>query len=315
MMMLRKIALVVMLLAGVLAARPARAQEASPEETLVYSEWHAASSAQDTAKATQVAQDYLKKYPAGAYAAYLKQWLGQLEAQRLSEAIAKKDVAAIVKIGQAKLQAEPGNLDYALAVAFNLRRFELFASPPSDAHLAEVKAFSEKAMALIAGGKVPSGADPAKWDKGQSLGWLHQNLALVASKQEQADEALAQFEKSAAADPKNRTQNAYSALLSGSLLKARYDAAVVRYKALPEAQRTGAEPAPEARAVLDEANASADATLAAYARFLALSEGQTAFATTRARVEKTASDLWGYRHPEDPGGFAAFVAKAGVPNS
>jgi hypothetical protein len=314
--MMRNTALVVMFLAGMLAAGPARAQEASPEETLIYSEWHAASTAQDAAKAKLVAEDYLKKYPEGAYAAYLKQWLGQLEGQRLNEAIAKKDVAALVQIGQAKLQAEPENLDYALAVAFNLRRFELFASPPSDAHLAEIKAFSEKALALIAAGKLPTGADPAKWDKGQALGWLHQNLAIVASKQEQAEEALAQFEKSAAADPKNRTQNAYSALLSGSLLKSRYDGAVVRYKALPEEQRTAAEPAPEAKAVLEEANAWADKTLEAYARFLALSEGQAAFSATRARVEKTASDLWGYRHPEDPGGLAAFVAKqAGVPNS
>lgn len=298
-----------MLLAGFLAAGPASAQEASPEETLIYSDWHSASSAQDTAKAKLVAEDYLKKYPAGAYAAYLKQWLGQLESQRLAEAIAKKDVAGIVQIGQAKLQAEPENLDYALAVAFNLRRFELFASPPSDAHLAEIKAFSEKAVALISAGKVPTGADPAKWDKGQSLGWLLQSLALVASKQDRPDEALSLFEKSAAADPKNRTQNAYSALLTGSLLKDRYDAAVVRYKALPEEQRTAAEPPAEVKAVLEEANAWADKTLEAYARFLALSEGQAPFAATRARVEKTATDLWAYRHPEDPAGLAAFVAK------
>jgi tetratricopeptide (TPR) repeat protein len=295
------------LLAGL--AAPAPAQEASPEETLLYSAWHVASEAKDTAKAQETAEQYLKQFPNGAYAAYLKQWIAQGEGQRFNEAIAKKDAKTLVELGKAKLAAEPENLDYALALALNLRRFDLFGSPSSDERLDDIRGFSQKTIELLEKGKLPTGVDPAKFSKEQTLGWLHQNLAIVAGKQKRDEDAIAAYKKSSALDPKNKALNTYNALFLGSLLKDKYDAAVARYKELPEEQRTAAEPAAEVKAVLDEANAHADATLEVWARFLALSEGQAAYADTRARVEKTASDLWAYRHPDDAQGLAAYVAK------
>src|SRR6266481_1473524 len=131
-----------------------------------------------------LAGEYLAKFPSGQYAEFLKKWLGGARGALFNEAIKAKDMDAMLRVGKERLAESPDDLDYVMGMALNLRINELFANPPRDAHAAEVAELSERAIDLIEGGKLPTGADPAKWKKDDTLAWLYQNQAIVAMKQD-----------------------------------------------------------------------------------------------------------------------------------
>ncbi len=288
-----------------LAGRRAHGQDAADEST-AYTAWYAASEAKEMAKAYALAGEYLAKFPSGQYAEFLKKWLGGARGALFNEAIKAKDMDAMLRVGKERLAESPDDLDYVMGMALNLRINELFANPPRDAHAAEVAELSERAIDLIEGGKLPTGADPAKWKKDDTLAWLYQNQAIVAMKQDRDDNALQHFEKSTQLAATNPVLKTYNALYCGSLRKQKYDAAVARLKALPEAER-GDTPSEAAKAVVAEANREADAAIDCWARFIALAETQNASAEVRTRIGKTASDLYAYRNPQEPEGFRKLV--------
>jgi hypothetical protein len=295
-----------LVLALALVPAVAAPQDAT-EEVTAYSSWLAASQAKDAEKALGLANDYLTKFPKGQYAQYLTKWVTATRGALFNQAIASKNVGAMLKLGREHLAAHPDDLDYVLALALNLRRLELFASPPVETHAKDTNELSQKAIALIEAGKLPTGASAATWPKNATLAWLTQNVAIVAARQQKTDAALAALAKSSSLDPKNASLGSYNALLCGTLRKSRYDAPVATFKALPEAER-GATLSANAKAALDDANAQADAAVDCWARFLALSDGQPAFASLRGKIEKTAGELYAYRHPDQPDGLSALVA-------
>ena len=283
------------------------AQETAPDEIATYQSWYAANEAKDIAKGYAAARDYLQKFPAGQYAEYLKKWASGARGTLFNQALQAKDIATMLRLGQERLSEDPKDLAYLLSLSLNLRRHELFGSPPDYAHAAEAADFSRRAIALIESGQTPPGADPAKWDRSDALAWLHQIVAVVAAKQDKDDEALAAFQKSSELDPGNGSRVAYNSLMTGSIYKSKYDGAAARYQALPEEQRQGAEPGAEAKAAIEEANRHADAAIAQWARFVALAEAQKSYGETREKIAKALSDLWAYRHPDDPGGAAKLI--------
>jgi len=298
------------LLVAALAAGGVRAgaqDDPALAEAAAYTAWYGANEAKDVAKAYGLAQDYVKKFPAGQYAEFLKTWVSQARGALFNQAFQKKDAATMLKIGQERLAEDPKDLAYLLSLSLNLRRLELFASPADYTHAAEAADFSRRAIELVEGGKAPAGADPAKWSKGDALGWLYQNLAVVAAKQDKDDEALAQFDKSSKADPDNQGLVAYNSLFCGSIHKGRYDKAVASFLALPEEERTGAEPGPAAKPILEEANAKADAAIACWVRFVAIAEAQDSYGETREKIAKALADLWAYRNPSDPEGYKKLI--------
>src|SRR5206468_506320 len=105
------------------------------------------------------------------------------------------------------------------------------------------------------------------------------------------DNALQHFETSTRLAATNPVLKTYNSLYCGSLHKQKYDAAVARLKALPEAER-GDTPSEAAKAVVAEANREADAAIDCWDRFLALAETQKASEDVRTRIGKTASDLF-----------------------
>jgi hypothetical protein len=284
----------------------AGAQDA--EETAAYQAWHAANAAKEIPKGYELAKQYVQKYPKGQYAEFLGKWIASARGALFNEALKAKDTKTMLALGQERLAEDPGDLNYLLALALNLRRNALFASPADYTHAAEIDTISRSTIAQIEAGKTPAGVDAAKWNKNDALAWLHQNVALIAVKQKQEDEALQRLEQSSKLDPDNASLTAYNAFVCGTLRKERYDGAVARFQALPEAERSGSEPSAAAKAAIDAANQEADATLDCWAKFLALAEGQAAFAEVKPRIEKAAGDLWKYRHPDDPEGLSKLIA-------
>jgi tetratricopeptide (TPR) repeat protein len=297
---------ILMLAAAWLAAGPLWAQqEANIEEVTAYTAFHAAQTAGDAAKATELARAYLEKFPKGQYAEALTKWLGGARWARFNEAIKKKDMAGMVTVGREALAQDPADINYLYWMAVNLRQNELLGG--GDANAAAAAEFSRAAIERIEAGAVPVGVDAAKWNKDAVLAVLHQNLALVAARQDKADEALQHYEKSSALAPRDVAINARNTLGCGTLHKSKYDDAVARYQALPEAARTSDPPSADATAAVDLANKEADAAIQCWARFLAVTAANPS--ETRNKVEQALAALYQYRHPDQPQGYQALVEK------
>jgi tetratricopeptide (TPR) repeat protein len=290
-------------LLALLALAPAPAAAQDPEnvdEATAYQLWFLANGAGETDKALELAKEYVKKYPKGEHADYLAKWAQSAQATAFNEALKAKDMKKVLELGEQRLAEDPNDLNYLLQLAINLRKDDAFAK--------EAEEYGARAIAAIEQGKTPAGADPAKWKKDDILAGLHHGMGLLASKAGKADEALAHFQQSSKLDPDNAALSAYNALLSASIHKDRYDAAVARYKALPEEERSTTEPSEAAKTAVDEANQELDTALDLWAVFLAKGSGQAAFKDMAAKIQSSANELWAYRHPDDAEGFAALVA-------
>jgi hypothetical protein len=280
-------------------ARPAAAQEEVQDEGAAYRAWHAANQANQTAQAIEAATAYLKQYPTGQYADFIKKWLGQARMAVLDATIKEKRTADMVKMGRQILAGDPENLNILYALAFNIRRNELLASPASYENSAAAVEFSSKAIALIEAGKTLAGVQ--SFDKNATLAWLTQILAMNEAKGGKAAEAIRLYEKStslAPQDPGIASRNLYAVY---ALRLSFYGEAVKAYNALPEADKTAGEPKPEVKAARDKVNAEADTLIDSAAAFVAFAKVKNLPPAARDKVNQTLEAVYKSRHPEDAG--------------
>ena len=279
----------------VVPANQALAQE--QEEALAYHAWFAANQAQDNAKAVEAAEAYLAQFPEGQYAEFLTKWLAPAQLSKLNDAIKAGDVDQMLQVGNAILASDSENLNVLYALAFQIRRLELLASPRSYAHAAEAVDLSNKAIALVDSGKTLAGVE--SFDKNATLAWLYQNVAFVESKDGMSDKALELYEKStsyAPQDPQIAGRN-LGALIAEH--QKGYTEAVNAYNALPAEARSAAEPSAEVTAARDALNAAADGLIDVAARFVALAELKNLPQATRDRVYAVLESAYKTRNPDD----------------
>ena len=278
-----------------LSAAPGLAQD--QDEAIAYHGWFAANQVQDNAKAVEAAEAYLEKFPTGQYAEFLTKWLAPAKLSKLNEAIKAGQVDQMLEVGSGILANDPENLNVIYALAFQLRRRELLASPRSYAHATEVVDLSKKAIGLVESGKTLAGVQ--NFDKNATLAWLYQSLAMVAAKDGVSDAAVELYEKStslAPQDPQIAGRNL------GALIPVRqkaYAEAVTAYNALPAEARSAAEPPAEVTAARDELNAAADGLIDVSARFVALAEVKNLPQATRDRVYTVLESAYKTRNPDD----------------
>lgn len=303
----------ILLLGGLLAPLPAHAQEANVEEVVAYQAFYQASQAGDVAKALEAAQAYVKQFPEGPNAAYIKQWLAKASAQtrgaQFNQALKDGNVAELIRVGREQLAEKPDDLAYLISLALNLRKHVLLGSQKNAEWEHAAGEFSAQAAHLIDGGALPPGTDPAKWNKATTLALLHQNVAIAAQRADKADEALQAFDKSLALAGDSASLVAYSGFYCGKLRKEKYDTAVAAYQALPEDIRTATPPAPQAQAARDAIDAQADAAIECWAAFVGATQKTNPFGDARATVEQALKALYASRHPEAPDGLQALVAR------
>ncbi len=267
------------------------AQDPTPEEAAAYKLWFDANGAKDYPKAMELAKAYLEKFPSGKYADYLKnKWIPSLYPTFFNQAVQAKNVPEIIRIGKEVLARDSDNLDYLSALVVQIRTLELFGNPPNFAHAAEAAEFAERAIRLIESGKVPTGADPQKFNKNVTLGYMYQTLAVTYEHDKNIDKALAAYEKAAGFDPANITYFFHSGRIHNDKYNAaaqKYEAAQKKVDAIPEADRNAAEPKPEVKAALDEAKAAlaevksqAAAVINYWARYLGLTTDKPSEART-----------------------------------
>jgi tetratricopeptide (TPR) repeat protein len=280
-----------------LAPNPVSAQE-DQEEALAYHAWFAANQAQDNAKAVEAAEAYLAKFPDGQYAEFLTKWLAPAKLSKLNDAIKAGDVDQMLEVGNAILANDPDNLNVLYALAFQIRRRELLASPRSYAHAAEEAELSRKTIDLVESGKTLAGVD--NFDKDATLAWLYQNLAFIESKDGMTDEAIKLYQKSTSLAPDDP---AIAGRNLGALIAVRqkaYTEAAQAFNALPAEDRSAAEPSPEVQAARDALNTEADALIDVAAAFVALADTQNLPQATRDRVYAVLESAYKARNPDDP---------------
>jgi tetratricopeptide (TPR) repeat protein len=292
--------------------QPAIAQDdAKKAEADAYKAWF--DSRSDIPKAMELARAYLQKFPNGQYADYLKKWIPGQRGIMFNQAMTAKDVAKMLQLGNEALGEDANNLDYLYLLAYAVRQDELAAK--NYAHATEETDFSNRAIKLIEGGKVPAVVSKEKFSKNSTLAYLYQTLALIEHNKKNIDKALEYYSKAATLDPADPSNY----LSCGSLHQGKYQAAAAKYQAIPEADRTAADPKPEVKAALDDINKEADAVIDCWARFMALSANNAAYGPTRSQVNSALTDLYKYRHPDSPDGLQKLIdqykAQASAPSA
>jgi len=298
---LRKtLAAIALVAAATLALSPAAlavAQEVVQDEGEAYRAWHGANQAGDNAKAMAAAKTYIEQYPTGQYADFMKKWYGTAQMTALDAAIKEKRTADMITVGREILAADPENLNVLYALAFNIRRNELFAAPPNFTNAPAAVEFSKKAIALVESGKTLTGVQ--NFDKNATLGWLTQILAVNEGKNGSAEEAIKLYTKSTALAPEDPSVAARNLLAVVSLRQSKYSELAKAYNALPDADRAAAEPKPEVKAAKDALNAAADGLIDAAAGFVAFGRTKNLPAATVDRVNQLLETVYKGRFPED----------------
>jgi hypothetical protein len=289
------------------------AQEVVQDEGAAYRAWHEASQAGDNAKAIAAAKEYLEKYPAGQYAEFIKKWVGTAQMTALDAAIKEKRTADMIAVGREILAADPENLNVLYALAFNIRRNELLASPPNFANAAAAIEISKKAIALVESGKTLVGVQ--SFDKNATLAWLTQILAVTEAKNGSPAEAIKLYEKSTSLAPADPAIAARNLLAVVTLRQAKYGELAKAYNALPDADRAAAEPKPEVKAAKEALNAEADGLIDAAANFVAFGRTKNLPAATVDRVSQMLETVYKGRFPEDAtlDGLKKVLADKGAP--
>ncbi len=222
------------------------------------------------------------------------------------------NINEMIRRGREIIAADPSKeIDIVTALAVQIRQKELVASPPNFSHAAEATEFTKRTADLIEAGKIPSGADPVKFNqtKGQTLGFLYQTLAMIEDKnRSNPDKALEYYVKAAQFEP---TNPAYY-FECGRLHQVKYGAAFDKYNAIPEDKRKVAPESmePDVKAALDALNKEADAVIDCWARFLGLTAASNNAAfppAMRAEVTNALKELYKFRHPDSPDGYQKLI--------
>jgi len=291
------------------------AQDPTPEEAAAYKAWYEANNAKDFPKAMELAKAYLEKFPSGKYADYLKnKWIPGMLPYLLNEAIKAKNLPEIIRIGKLVLTSDPDNLDYLSVLVVQIRTLELFANPPNFGHAAEAAEFAERAIKLIEAGKTPTATDPkVAFNKNVTLAYMHQTVAVVAEHDKNVDKALAEYDKAAALEPTNAAFFFHCGRIHNDRYAAgaaKYEAAQKKVDAIPEADRTAAEPKPEVKAAVDEAKAAftnvkseAEAVVNCWARYVALAQESD----TRKTVHTVVTGLYKFRNNNSEEGLQKLI--------
>jgi hypothetical protein len=282
-------------------------QDQTEAEAAAYKAWYDANQLKDYAKATDLAKAYLEKFPAGKYAAYLKdKWIPSMRGYFFNQAVQAKNMAEMLRIGKEVLANDADNIDYLWVMTNQLRVRELYGSPPDFSHAADYADFVQRLIRLIEAGKMPTGVKDFKKDT--TLAFLNYDLGVIEAHNKNVDKAIEYNTKAATLDP---TAPAYP-FACGSLHQQKYASAAQKYQAFPEADQLAVnenkpEAKPEVKAALDEANKQADAVIECWARYVAITKDKHEYDAVRGKVETELTKLYTYRHPDSPTGLQKLI--------
>lgn len=297
-----------------LSPSPAAAQEVVQDEGAAYRAFHEASQAADIPRALEAAKAYLETYPQGQYAEFIGKWQDSARMTLLDSSIKERNTAGMIQVGREILAKDAENLNVIYALAYNIRRNELLASPPVFTHVKDGVEFASKGIGLVEAGKTLVGVP--NFDKDATLAWMTQILAIDAAESGDTGKAIELYEKSTAYAPADATA-ARNLLAVVILRQGKYGDAAKEYNALPEADRAAAEPGPEVQAARDALNVEADGLIDAAAGFVAYGRSKGLPAATVDKVNEVLETVYKGRFPEDAelAGLKKILADKGAPQA
>jgi hypothetical protein len=286
--------------------------EQAKAEFEAYSAWYAAYKANDFAKTIELGEPFVQKFPNSKYTKFIRDFIPRARVQLFNQAQQQGNINEMIRRGREIIAADPSKeIDIVTALAVAIRQKELVANPPNFSHAAEATEFTKRTAELIEAGKIPTGADPKKFNetKGQTLGFLYQTLAMIEDKnRNNQDKALEYYVKAAQFEPNNP---AYY-FECGRIHQLKYAAATDKYNAFPEEKRKVAPESmePDVKAAFDLINTEADAVINCWARFLGLAASSNSQAfppAMRAEVTNALKELYKFRHPDEPDGYQKLI--------
>jgi tetratricopeptide (TPR) repeat protein len=181
--------------------------EQAKAEFEAYSAWYAAYKANDFAKTIELGEPFVQKFPNSKYTKFIRDFIPRARVQLFNQAQQQGNINEMIRRGREIIAADPSKeIDIVTALAVAIRQKELVANPPNFSHAAEATEFTKRTAELIEAGKIPTGADPKKFNetKGQTLGFLYQTLAMIEDKnRNNQDKALEYYVKAAQFEPNN----------------------------------------------------------------------------------------------------------------
>ncbi|MGA9771754.1 MAG: hypothetical protein WBV94_22175 [Blastocatellia bacterium] len=279
------------------STQPAAAQDPAAEEAAAYKAFYDAYTAKDLAKELEMGKIFVEKFPSNKNAEYVKKEIVRVRSILLQNAITAKNSAEVVRLGKEALAADPNNVDYAIYLAIQLRTIDTNLQ-----YAADIAEFTNTAIRLIESGKTPTqAANTPAFDKNKTLAYFQNLLGGIDEHGKSTDKALEHFHQATTLDP----MNAAYFFNCGRLHQAKYTVVAQKYQSFSQEDRTAAEPKPEVKAALDEANKEADAVINCWARFMALKSDYSQ--DTRDKVNESLTGLYKYRHNDSEEGLKKLI--------
>ncbi|MBL8151681.1 MAG: hypothetical protein JNN15_17275 [Blastocatellia bacterium] len=276
-----------------------QAAQGQVDERKAYSALTACNDEKDFAKKLQMAKEALALYPGSQYIPYFKQQVDVARGGLLQQAQKDDKPDEVFKIGDEILADDPENLNVLLLlsqITWEQARKKNYSLAAQGANK-----YTTKSLELIGANKKPASIDDAQWGQRRPvvLGILHQTKGMILLNDKKTDEALNELGESV----KNNCAEPYTYLLIFPVYQEKYNTISEEYNKLSDDEKVGEN----GKAALAKVDAAADELIAAYAKFIAFSEGKQGYENIRGKVQPLLNDLYKYRNKDNPDGVKAYI--------
>ena len=254
-------------------------------------------------QAYEAGREYLSKYPADTYAAYVRPWVAAYERESRKREFARlfqsQQFAGVFKVGRQVLADEPGNLKTLTHLAY---AGYLSAGKGDEKYNEAALGYARKAVAAI-----DAGAQAADWqpfaDRADTLGYLHFIIGELTLKSD-PEQAVVLFRKAVGYETSVKHTPVLYSRLAAAYVVGRYDPLSKDY----QTRYAGKEADDESRAALEKIYVVVDLISDAYARAVALSGTDPKYAEAKQRWSGELTRFYKFRHNDSADGLEAFVA-------
>ena len=254
-------------------------------------------------QAYEAGREYLSKYPADSYAAYVRPWVAAYERESRKREFARLfkagQFAEVFNVGRQVLAEEPEHLKTLTHLAY---AGYLAAGKGDEEHNDAALGYARKAVTLI-----DAGAQAADWqpfaNRADALGYLHFIIGELTLKSD-PEQAVLFFRKAVSYETSVKYTPVLYSRLAAAYVVGRYDPLSKDY----QSRFAGKEVNDESRAALEKIYAVVDLIADSYARAVALSGADAKYAEAKQRWSGELTRFYKFRHNDSADGLEAFVA-------
>jgi hypothetical protein len=253
----------------------------------------------DPVKLIEYGRTYMQKYPQGKFVTYVKTATAAARYKMFDTAVKENRVDDAAKTAEEAFAAGENEFLFSYRFAYAGLTDEQ-AKGANSAWAGKVAPMADRSIRFIESGKVPEGAEAAKWEKDKKDALIAMYRAkgvdtfvrIAKGNPTAADAwqpAIDELLKAAAQSPKD----AIVYYFLSSAYAGQYAAYSTQFSALPEDQKNGDAGKP----LLEKVNASADKVIDSYIKLIAFAGESSQVAT---QTKPKLAELWAFRHPDAP---------------